>query len=66
MTLRSAAFTVIAALFAGFVAHAAYRESTTCPIVGPCASIHLKLMQTVDWARTQRGASPELMRLASH
>ena len=43
----------LALVFVAWVVHAAYREHTTCPVVGDCASIHLKLMQTTDWSRAR-------------
>ncbi|HUI27797.1 MAG TPA: hypothetical protein VL403_17065 [Candidatus Kryptonia bacterium] len=49
MTIRSMMLTA-ALLFVAFVAHAAYRESTTCPVVGKCASIHLQLLKDADWS----------------
>jgi len=45
MTSRSIFWAVLTVLFVGLVAHAASRQSSTCPVVGSCESIHLQLMK---------------------
>lgn len=65
MTIRSITLTA-ALLFMVFVAHAAYRESTTCPVVGKCAAIHLQLMQAPDWSDAPQATAHEPIRVASH
>jgi len=45
VTLRSVFWTVLAISFVGLVTHAASRQSSTCPVVGSCESIHLQMMK---------------------
>lgn len=45
MNSRSIFWIGLSVLFVGLVAHAAYRERSTCPVVGSCESIHLQLMK---------------------
>jgi hypothetical protein len=69
MKVRPITMLLVTLLFAGFVAHAAWKESRRCPVVGACASIHLQLMRGYDWSHAgppaQADAGP-LLRLASH
>jgi hypothetical protein len=72
MNSRSIFWAVLAVLFVGLVAHAASRQSSTCPVVGSCESIHLQLMKgppplTADTLpREPLGPTQETLGLRSH
>ena len=72
MNSRSIFWAVLTVLFVGLVAHAASQQSSTCPVVGSCESIHLQLMKgppplTADaLPREPLGATQVALGLPSH